>query len=75
MNEKLESKVPEGPLGGRKRRPRPFISVYFECCNVYNRIYINYPRTAYVGWCPKCCRRVEVKISPLGSADRFFTAR
>jgi hypothetical protein len=53
---------------------RPFISVYFECCRVYNRVYINRDRTAYLGWCPKCCRRVEVKISPFGTDNRFFKA-
>lgn len=53
---------------------RPYVSVHFECCNVYNHIYINHDRTAYVGWCPKCAAKVEVKISPFGSNDRFFRA-
>ena len=59
----------------KKREMRPFIAVMFDCCRIYNRIYINADRTAYVGWCPKCLRRVEVKISPYGSNERFFRAR
>lgn len=55
---------------------RPYISVLFECCRVYQRIYINREQTAYVGWCPKCCRKLVVKIDPiLGTACRFFKAQ
>ena len=46
----------------------------FKCCNVYTRIYINRDRTAYVGFCPKCTAKVEVKIGPGGTDARFFTA-
>lgn len=53
---------------------RPFISVSFECCTVYQRIYLNTAGTAFVGWCPKCARKVEVKVDPSGGDDRFFRA-
>ncbi|MEW5994324.1 MAG: hypothetical protein AB1744_08000 [Candidatus Zixiibacteriota bacterium] len=56
--------------GGR----RPFIGMHFTCCHVYSRVYLNKPGTAFVGWCPKCAARVEVKVSPIGSDARFFTA-
>jgi hypothetical protein len=56
------------------RTPRPFIGMYFKCCHVYARIYLNRQGTAFVGWCPKCACRAEVRVSPHGSKDRFFTA-
>jgi hypothetical protein len=57
-----------------KRVPRPFVGIYFKCCRVYSRIFLNKQGTAFVGWCPRCAAKVEMKISPTGSASRFFTA-
>ncbi len=54
---------------------KKFISVMFKCCNVYNRIYINKEGTAYTGCCPKCLKRVNVKVGPGGVDCRFFEAK
>ena len=47
--------------------------MHFKCCNVYTRIYLNKKGTAFVGWCPKCTARVELKVSPDGTDAQFFT--
>jgi len=57
-----------------ERAPRPYIGMTFKCCNVYTRIYLNRAGTAYVGFCPKCAAKAEIKISPTGTDARFFTA-
>jgi len=51
---------------------RQFVGIIFDCCNVYQRIYMNKSKTSYVGYCPRCCKKVEFKISPYGSKDRFY---
>ena len=60
--------------GGSKQKTLRFLGIKFACCGVYSRIYINRSETAYEGCCPKCGKRVDVKIGSGGTDKRFFTA-
>lgn len=60
--------------GSRHGSRRRFLGIYFACCSVYARIYANRDGTAYVGHCPRCSKKAEIKIGPGGSDVRFFTA-
>ena len=53
---------------------RSFVGIHFACCDVYTRVYINRAATAYEGNCPKCSKRVRLRIDPEGTDSRFFTA-
>ena len=53
---------------------RQYIHVLFDCCNIYQRIYRRRGQRAYIGWCPKCGRRVKVRVGVDGTQCRFFRA-
>ena len=62
--------TPAGP-GSTGRR---FVGIHFACCDVYSRVYVNRDETAYAGYCPRCSRKISLKIGPGGTDSRFFTA-
>jgi hypothetical protein len=53
---------------------RPYLSISFECCRVYQRIYRDPSDNAYRGHCPKCGKKVQIAVGPGGTAARFFRA-
>jgi len=68
------SSDPEPTSTGGAAQARRFLGIQFACCSVYSRVYVNKEGIAYVGNCPKCTKRIELKIGPGGSDSRFFTA-
>jgi hypothetical protein len=69
----LSSDMPE-PLNDASRRGRPFLGIHFACCAVYAQIPLNRGKTAYSGHCPRCLKKIEIKIGPGGTKARFFRA-
>ena len=62
------------PGDPREGGTRPYVGMHFACCAVYARIYLNRDSTAYMGNCPRCGRRVQLRVGPDGTDQRFFTA-
>ncbi|UCE67711.1 MAG: hypothetical protein JSU85_06815 [Candidatus Zixiibacteriota bacterium] len=54
------------------KRKKEFIGVIFKCCNKYSRIYLDEEKSSFLGWCPKCGAKMEIRLSPYGSTSRFF---
>jgi hypothetical protein len=77
IGERLD--LTDEPDGSRKGNAagtsqRPFVGVHFACCDTYSRVYVNRGKTAYEGHCPKCAKKVRLRIGPGGTDARFFTA-
>ena len=54
---------------------RPYLSVLFECCNVYHRVYRNPTDSAYIARCPRCGRTATFPVGQAGTTTRTFRVR
>ena len=54
---------------------RPYLRIFFDCCQVYQRVYRNPSGEAYAGCCPRCLRMIRFDIAPHGTSSRSFTVR
>ncbi|HEV7301440.1 MAG TPA: hypothetical protein VGN72_18905 [Tepidisphaeraceae bacterium] len=51
---------------------RPFLSVMFNCCRTYVRVYRSADGTHYAARCPKCAKSVRFDVADGGSESRSF---
>jgi hypothetical protein len=68
----LSSMPSQESRGAPSNLKRPYISVRFACCGVYQRIYRTADGQRYEGHCPKCAKPVRFKVGPGGTDARFF---
>ena len=69
------SSLPKEPAEAPAPAARPYLSVLFTCCNVYQRVYRIPTGQSYRGRCPKCGRDVNFPIGQGGTTARFFRAK
>jgi len=78
MNDPRDYKLDISSLGNSEAAPKPaptskpFLSVLFECCSVYQRIYKNPDGKAYRGACPRCGLPVKFAVGESGTTARVF---
>ena len=58
---------PQSPRGAR-----PYLSVHFACCGVYQRIYRAADGTHYAGRCPRCAKAVKFVVGEGGTQGNRF---
>ena len=69
------SSLANDDTASRRGPARPFLSILFECCGVYQRIYRDTSASEYRGCCPRCGMPVRFPVSADGTAARFFRVR
>jgi hypothetical protein len=60
--------------GGGGFRGRSWVGIRFDCCGVYTRVYRSSDGTAYRGSCPRCLRKIRLRVGEGGTSSRFFVA-
>ena len=51
---------------------RPYLSVLFECCNLYQRVYRNPADPGYTARCPRCGLTATFPVGQSGTTSRTF---
>jgi len=64
------TKSSSGPAASTSR---PYISVHFACCGVYQRVYRDPDGAQYAGRCPRCGKAVRFPVGSGGTSARCFT--
>ena len=54
---------------------RPYLSVHFACCGVYQRVYRDPSGKVYRGRCPRCARAATFAVGEGGTSARSFIVR
>ena len=54
---------------------RPYLSVHFACCGVYQRVYRSADGKTYHGRCPRCTLPVRFVVGDGGTSARSFVVR
>ncbi len=65
----------QAPQGDASPGSRPYLSILFACCHVYQRVYRDAAGQYYVGRCPRCGRQIQFRVGQGGTSQRFFVAR
>jgi hypothetical protein len=51
---------------------KPFLQVFFGCCQVYLRVYLSKDGLRYAARCPKCMRSITFRVGRGGTDQRTF---
>ena len=54
---------------------RPYLSVQFACCSVYQRVYRDRDGAHYTARCPRCGKTARFAVGEGGTSSRFFVVR
>ena len=68
----ISSLPPSEPAADAAPAGRAYLSVLFNCCRVYQRVYKNADGSQYAGRCPKCGKTVRFVVGANGTGERSF---
>lgn len=76
----IEGLRPASPTNERATGPastnptRPFLMIWFRCCQTYGRLPKAADGACYEGRCPKCLAKLTVPVGAGGTSRRMFEA-